>query len=364
MKISFVCPPLGTTGGTRVIGYYAQRLENFGHDVTVYSTAHPRTPPLRALKRALRGKRPIFQAPHGRSLLDDTALKVVRLNHAGPVRDADVADADIVIATWWETAPWVTALSPSKGAKAYFVQDYGAPGMRLEQIAPTWTLPLAKITIADWLADLVRENAPGQDVRVVRNAAESERFSTPPRDRQPVPTVGVLAREGRSKGFDIALEAVEQARKHVPDLRMIGFGGATRLPQDADWVDFRGRVSDEELPALYAACDAWLFPSRSEGFGLPILEAMASRTPVISTPVGAAPELISPERGWLLPDFAPDTMTGAILEMAGLPSADWRAMSDAAHAFVTGYTWEDAARAFEAALLEAHAAARQDGLAR
>jgi glycosyltransferase involved in cell wall biosynthesis len=247
----------------------------------------------------------------------------------------------------------VADLSPSKGAKAYFVQDYGAPGMRIEQIAPTWTLPLTKITIADWLADLVRQNAPGQAVRVVRNAAETERFVTPPRGRQRVPTVGVLARGGRAKGFDIALEAVQQARRSVPDLSLVSFGEAKALPADADWVDFRGRPSDAELPALYASCDAWLFPSRSEGFGLPILEAMACRTPVISTPVGAAPELISPDRGWLLPDFEPASMAKAILDMAHMAPERWGAMSEAAHSFVAGYTWEEAARAFEQALIDA-----------
>lgn len=280
-------------------------------------------------------------------------LNLVRLPHAGPVTDTDVADADVVIATWWETAPWVAQLSPTKGIKAYFVQDYGAPGMRIEQIAPTWSLPLTKITIADWLADLVRQNAPGQTVHVVRNAAETERFDAPPRGRQAAPTVGVLARDGREKGLDIALKAIQSARRSVPDLLCVSFGEAKALPANEDWINFRGRPSDKEVPDLYASCDAWLFPSRSEGFGLPILEAMACRTPVISTPVGAAPELISPERGWLLSDFAPATMAEAIIDMAQMTPERWNTMSTAAHRFVTGYTWKDAAQAFEAALIAA-----------
>ena len=357
MKLSFICPPLGMTGGSRVIGLYAMWLQRFGHDVTVYTVAHPPTPPLRALKRAVRGKKPVFQVPHAASFLDDMDVNVVRLDHTGPVTDDDVDDADLVIATWWETAPWVADLSSSKGTKAYFVQDYGAPGMQIEEIAPTWNLPLAKITIAEWLADLVRAHAPDQTVRVVRNAAELDRFDVPPRAKQTTPTVGVLARGGRSKGFDIALEAVLQARADVPGLNLVAFGEAKSLPRDADWVHFHGRPADNELAGIYASCDAWLFPSRSEGFGLPILEAMACRTPVISTPVGAAPELITPDRGWLLADFEPSSMAQAIVEMAQITPDNWAAMSQAAHAFVTGYTWEDAARAFEAALIEARTGA-------
>ncbi|MGC8714943.1 MAG: glycosyltransferase [Leptodesmis sp.] len=49
----------------------------------------------------------------------------------------------------------------------------------------------------------------------------------------------------------------------------------------------------------YSACDAWLFPSRYEAVGLPILEAMACRTPVIGTPAGIAPEMLSDGAGIL-----------------------------------------------------------------
>jgi glycosyltransferase involved in cell wall biosynthesis len=50
-----------------------------------------------------------------------------------------------------------------------------------------------------------------------------------------------------------------------------------------------GFVGDDDLPALYAGAAAFVFPSKSEGFGLPILEAMASGTPVIAARAGASP---------------------------------------------------------------------------
>lgn len=52
-----------------------------------------------------------------------------------------------------------------------------------------------------------------------------------------------------------------------------------------------GYIPLQNLPALYSAADAFLFPSLSEGFGLPILEAMACGTPVITSDRGAAPEV-------------------------------------------------------------------------
>jgi len=90
--------------------------------------------------------------------------------------------------------------------------------------------------------------------------------------------------------------------------------------------------------------------SRTEGFGLPILEAMACRTPVIATPVGAAPELIGPGGGRLVANEDPASMAEAIVDIARMPEFDWSAMSDCAYETATRYTWDDATEAFERAL--------------
>ena len=110
-------------------------------------------------------------------------------------------------------------------------------------------------------------------------------------------------------------------------------------------------MPDNKLKDIYAACDAWLFPPRKEGYGLPILEAMACRTPVIATPAGAAPELLSARGGGMLvPHEDPPAMAEAIVKICSLADNDWRRLSDAAYATVTGYSWDDATDRFEAAL--------------
>ncbi len=57
-------------------------------------------------------------------------------------------------------------------------------------------------------------------------------------------------------------------------------------------IDFLDYVDDAELPALFAACDAFVFPSLYEGFGLPPLEAMACGAPVVSSNVSSLPEIL------------------------------------------------------------------------
>ncbi len=60
-------------------------------------------------------------------------------------------------------------------------------------------------------------------------------------------------------------------------------------------VHFLGHIPEEDLPQMYQASDFFVLPTRKlEGFGLVILEAMASGTPVLGTPIGGIPEVIGP----------------------------------------------------------------------
>ncbi len=65
---------------------------------------------------------------------------------------------------------------------------------------------------------------------------------------------------------------------------------ARRLEIKRDVV-FTGYVRDEELPLLYNACDLFIFPSLYEGFGMPVLEAMACGVPVLTSNTSSIPEV-------------------------------------------------------------------------
>jgi len=76
-------------------------------------------------------------------------------------------------------------------------------------------------------------------------------------------------------------------------------------------IEFKGHVSDEELAALYRGAACLVFPSRDEGFGLPLLEAMASGVPVVSTNAGALPE-IAGDAAILVESGNPSALAGGI----------------------------------------------------
>jgi glycosyltransferase involved in cell wall biosynthesis len=61
-----------------------------------------------------------------------------------------------------------------------------------------------------------------------------------------------------------------------------------------EFVATPGWIDEEDLPLVYAAADVFVYPSRYEGFGLPVLEAMACGTPVVTTNAASIPELAGP----------------------------------------------------------------------
>ncbi|HEY9909111.1 MAG TPA: glycosyltransferase family 4 protein [Thermosynechococcaceae cyanobacterium] len=355
MKITFVLPHADLSGGIRVAAIYADRLKKRGHDVFVVSTPRSDLSLPQKLKGVLKGLGWVTLPKRSPSHMDTVAVKHSVLEKARPVTDADVPDADVIIATWWETAEWVAALSPSKGVKAYFIQHYEAfdyvPKGRVEA---TWTLPMHKIVVADWLGKIAENLYQDSSASIVPNGVDPQVFFAAPRGKQKTPTIGMVYTSPSWKGCDICLEAYALAVQKVPNLRLVAFGGklVDHLPLP-DGVEYMQSPPQDKIRELYAQCDAWLFGSRSEGYGLPILEAMACRTPVIGAPTGAAPELLANKAGILVKPEDPRDMAEAIVKICQMPEAEWQSLSDRAYAVARLHTWDEAVERFEAALKQA-----------
>jgi glycosyltransferase involved in cell wall biosynthesis len=295
--------------------------------------------------------------PQEPSHFDGRNIDHRQIDQVRPITESDVPDADVVIATWWETAEWVAAMSPAKGAKAYFIQgdETIIPGLPTERIAATWRLPLHKLVCSKWLMELAREHYGDPTASYVPNAVDMDQFHALPRGKQPVPTVGMVYAAEKFKACDIGLAALETAARVLPSLRLVAFGRVPMPPSCPvpKGTEFICSPSQEEIPEVYSRCDAWLWPSRREGFGLPLLEAMACRTPVIATPAGAAPELVAEGGGRLVPHDDPASMARAIEELCTLADPAWRAVSDRAHATAVQHTWARSTDLFESALRRA-----------
>jgi glycosyltransferase involved in cell wall biosynthesis len=354
LRITFVLASADLAGGVRTVAMHARLLQARGHQVTVIS-APPPAPTLRERVRSVIRRRGWLSRPTPRpSHLDGGEVVHRRLDRFRPLTDADVPDADVIVATWWLTAEWIARLSPRKGAKAHFVQGHDLlyPGAPVERIVATWHLPFHRIVCSRWLTGLAETHYGDMATSYVPNGVDLDQFTAPPRGRQVHPTVGFIYGELPIKGCDVAIDAFARAAKRVPDLKLLAFGmerprAETGFPADAR---FHLYPSQQEIPNIYASCDAWIWPSHQEGFGLPILEAMACRTPVIATPAGAAPEILAHGGGILLPASEPAAMAQAIEQICRLPGPAWSALSERARETAARYSWPRASRLFEEAL--------------
>lgn len=308
----------------------------------------PRTSTPSLVNRLLR--RPRTGARSG-SYLDSVPVRQL-FSKKGVISEADVEDADAVIATWWETAEWVAKLGSRKGRKIYFVQGHEIyPWLPQARARATYKLPLHKIVVSRWLEDIMRDEYGDHHVDLVPNAVDHATFNGTARGKRPHPTVGLLYSPTPIKGLDIALAALEMVRKSLPNLQVIMFGFERPTFPLPPFIKFLENPSQAMLKTIYSECDVWVTASRSEGFNLPAMEAMACRTPVVSTRTGwPAHALIDGLNGACVNIDDTEALARATQRILVLPDNAWRHLSDHAFESVRASNWERSADLFEQAL--------------
>ena len=103
-----------------------------------------------------------------------------------------------------------------------------------------------------------------------------------------------------------------------------------------------GYIPNTELPAVYSGASVFIYTSLRESFGIPILEAMACGTPVITSTTSAMPEIAGPE-GILVNPFKPEEIASALLHLE--ENAEFY-QSQTAYGLerVRRFSWENTAR--------------------
>jgi glycosyltransferase involved in cell wall biosynthesis/predicted metal-dependent phosphoesterase TrpH len=155
---------------------------------------------------------------------------------------------------------------------------------------------------------------------------DTSRFDPALRDRGAYPgEISVLyaGRLSREKGAELLADAFLRAHERDPRLHLLLAGGgpeqewlAERLGATAT---FLGWLHGDALPRAYASADMFLFPSITDTYGQVVVEAQASGLPVIAANVGGPVDLIADGVSGLLRDPDPDTLAGAINQLANEP---------------------------------------------
>jgi glycosyltransferase involved in cell wall biosynthesis len=214
----------------------------------------------------------------------------------------------------------------------------------------------------DHVADLL--GVPPERLTVVHNAVDTARFAGGDRaaaraalgvpDARPV--VALVGRIDEQKGQDDYVRAASLVRAAHPDALLLLVGSTAkddvaepirdliRAEGVEDVVRFTGYVDD--MPGLYAAIDVLAAPSRSEGFGLMLVEAMAAGVPIVASAAGAIPEVVGDGPALLAPPRDPAALAAAVNRVLDDHGAA-RAMAAAGRERARAFSWERSAAKLE-----------------
>lgn len=211
------------------------------------------------------------------------------------------------------------------------------------------------LTLSDATAREVESwfEVPADRIEVVPAAVDS-RFAAPgPEDQE-----AVLARFGLRSPYVLAVGTLEprknlarllaawrdldsETRDDVPLVVVGGTGwgdpGLVEQLETTEGVRLLGHVADEALPALYAAASVFVYPSLAEGFGFPVLEAMACGTPVVTSDRSSLPE-VAGDAALLVDPEDESAIRDAIARVLGDPDTRAR-LVEASRARARDFSW-------------------------
>jgi glycosyltransferase involved in cell wall biosynthesis len=198
-----------------------------------------------------------------------------------------------------DATPWLFPEVVSKGMRLYYRPLFP---QALARAAAVFTVSRASrrdlATVAHVAAERIHVTPNGVDARFLG-------VSPPPAPPRPyLLAVGTL--EPR-KNLGVLVEAFRLLRRAGRELQLViagrtGWGGAPQLAELAPHVRLAGYVEDGRLPSLYAGAACFVQPSRYEGFGLALAEAMAAGVPTVVSEIAAHREVAGHTARYAPPD--------------------------------------------------------------
>ena len=270
-RVSFVLPSREPSGGVRVTAELAENLRQRGIDCRI----------LHRQKRLRQRLRHAIFSRGGGSRLDWIGKRFG--GSAVPfrsLRDVDYQRGEIVIAVGTMTVDEVRAIERPV-IKARYCHGFSDHLGTTAEAAWTGSMPTLSVssTLVPRLERISRHRVWG----VVPNGIRSDEYfpDSAEFDRDRV-AVGTIYNSNPKKAPDDIVEIVRRLRERRPSVPVLAFG-SDRQPQSLLCSEYLRNATPQQTREIYNRCLVWFIASKSEGFCLPILEAMACGAAVVSS---------------------------------------------------------------------------------
>ncbi|KGI02462.1 glycosyltransferase family 4 protein [Oenococcus oeni] len=276
-------------GGYKVVFEYANMFANAGDDVTITFMIYDKTP------LSYRGRTKNFLSKSKRKFFFKMGIiytskktvswfkldKKIKINFALP-DNKYFPDADVAVATAWQTAYTLNNLSTRKGKKFYLIQHDERIFAEDKMVRPTWSFQMQKIVVASWLKDLLKEEA-GQKSFLVKNFVDTKSFYREKPISTRDHTISMLNHKNIFKGTQDGIKALERVYQVVPDIHVKLFGTPPAPLNLPEYIEYKQNARSDELRDIYNSSSLYVLPSYLEGWGLTATEAMSCGATLVST---------------------------------------------------------------------------------
>jgi len=344
--VTFVLPGRNRSGGNRVTVDMASALQRRGHRVRIACRSSPRFE-LRNWKRELRA----IPRRLGRAILhltgwsnDDWVQTFAGSVEAyQKLEELRFVRGEIVVAVGSFTIEDVRRL---QGHVLKIRYCHGFQEHNPEWMQEVWSGSMPTISVTRTMVPRLEEYSGEKVIDVVPNGVQASEYYSEQRTRDGIGTI-YGTHSAKAPGF--TLDLLDRISKRWPGVPTYVFGMGPRprsIPRSRYWR----LPSVEKARELYNRSKVWLVTSAHEGFGLPILEAMACGCAVVSTRTLGALELVEDGRNGLLVPVGDAEAFLTRIEKLLCDDAYRLALTDAGSQTPRQFTWELAAAKMEAVL--------------
>ena len=288
MKIAFIIPGGGRSGGVKCTVKVANGLLHRGHKVRILVKKVGKSPRAQLRKLWLRTR-----YKDGSSWIDMFEEPVEEFDN---IERCDFENNEIVVASGWWAATELRRLSNNGIIKVHHVRgilNYA------DQMRAAWDENVPKIVVASYIEEVIKQTCDQKVYAIIPDGIdESEFYPSVPEDQRN--GIGTIFGQGYHKDPDTVLGVLRHLRKNRPQTPQRVFS-IHRKPKDVPRKIFHRLPPLEKAREIYSLSQVWFLGSCSEGFGLPILEAMACGCAVVSTSCGGPQDIIeNGENGFLV----------------------------------------------------------------